>query len=152
MGISLPTVDRWVKEGMPVMQRGARGVEWAFDLVEVIRWWGDRKAEAAAGKIDDVAEIEKRTARAKMEQAELALAKDRNLVAPIRDFERAQAAIMAAIRQNVMNVPQRVVIQLLGESNEAVFKSKLRAELTLALETAATADLSVPDDEPEDDS
>lgn len=149
MGISLPTVDRWVKEGMPVMQRGARGVEWAFDLAEVIRWWGDRKAEAAAGKIDDVAEIEKRTARAKMEQAELALAKDRNLVAPIRDFERAQAAVFAAIRANVMNVPQRVVIQLLGESNEAVFKQKLRAELTLALETAAKADLVLADDDEE---
>jgi phage terminase Nu1 subunit (DNA packaging protein) len=151
MGISLPTVDRWVKEGMPVMQRGARGVEWAFDLADVIRWWGDRKAEAAAGKIDDVQEIEKRTARAKMETAELALAKERGLVAPIREFERAQAAAFAQIRANVMNVPQRVVVQLLGETNEAAFKKILRGELTLALVAAAEAELVLTEDETEDD-
>ena len=151
MGVSLPTIDRWVKEGMPVVQRGARGVEWSFDLADVIRWWGDRKAEAAAGKIDDVAEIEKRTAKAKMEQAELALAQAKALVAPIRDFERAQAAGVAAIRANVMNVPQRVVVQLLGETDESTFKQKLRAELTLALETAAKADLVLSEDDAEDD-
>lgn len=151
MGVSLPTVDRWVKEGMPVLQRGARGVEWAFDLAEVIRWWGDRKAAAAAGEVDDIAEIEKRTAKAKMEQAELALARDKSLVAPIAEFERAQSAMMAAIRQNVLNVPQRAVLQLLGETNETIFKQKLRAELTLALEQSAAADLAISDDDTTDD-
>ncbi|UOV84349.1 terminase small subunit [Klebsiella pneumoniae] len=147
MGVSLPTVDRWVKEGMPVVQRGARGVEWSFDLADVIRWWGDRKAAAAAGEVDDLSEIEKRTAKAKMEQVELALAEAKALVAPISEFERAQASMMAAIRQNVMNVPQRAVLQLLGETNETTFKQKLRAELVIALEQAAAADLTPPDED-----
>ncbi|CAG2144468.1 hypothetical protein LMG31506_03012 [Cupriavidus yeoncheonensis] len=151
VGVSLPTVDRWVKEGMPVLQRGGRGVEWSFDLADVIRWYADRKAEAAGGATDDLEEIEKRTARAKMEQAELALAKAKGEVAPLQEFERAQASMMAAIRQNVMNVPQRAVLQLLGETDEMTFKQKLRAELTLALEQAATADLTPPDDEDESD-
>lgn len=150
MGISLPTVDRWVKDGMPVVQRGARGVEWAFDLSDVIRWWGDRKVEAATGAVDDLQEIEKRTAKAKMETAELELAKKRGEVAPIAEFERAQASLMAAIRQNVLNVPQRAVLQLLGETDELTFKQKLRAELTLALDQAATADLTPPDEDDEE--
>jgi phage terminase Nu1 subunit (DNA packaging protein) len=150
MGVSLPTVDRWVKDGMPVVQRGARGVEWSFDLADVIRWYAQRQAEAAGGAVDDLAEIEKRTARAKMEQAELALAKEKGVVAPVREFERVQAAMMAAIRQNIMNVPQRAVLQLLGETNETEFKRKLRAELTLALEQSAKADLALDDDEEED--
>lgn len=147
MGISLPTVDRWVKEGMPVVQRGSRGVEWAFDLSEVIRWWGDRKVEAATGATDDLEEIEKRTARAKMEKAELELAKAKGEVAPVREFERAQARIMAAIRQNVMNVTSRAVLQLLGETNETAFKQKLRAELTLALEQSAEAEIDLGEDD-----
>jgi phage terminase Nu1 subunit (DNA packaging protein) len=151
MGVSLPTIDRWVKDGMPVVQRGARGIEWSFDLADVISWYARRQAEAAGGAVDDLKEIEKRTARAKMEQAELQLAQARALVAPIREFERAQAAVFAAIRANVMNVPQRVVVQLLGETNETAFKQKLRAELTLALESSANADLVLTDDDEGDD-
>jgi hypothetical protein len=46
-----------------------------------------------------------------------------------------------------MNVPQRVVIQLLGETNETRFKEVLRAELTLALQAAAEADLTLADED-----
>lgn len=147
MGVSLPTIDRWAKEGMPVVQRGGRGIEWVYDLADVISWHVQRKVEAAGGATDDLAEIEKRTARAKMEQAELGLAQSRGLVAPIAEFERVQASMMATIRQNIMNVPQRAVLQLLGETDEMEFKKKLRAELTLALEQSANAELDVTEDD-----
>jgi phage terminase Nu1 subunit (DNA packaging protein) len=148
LGVSLPTIDRWGKEGMPVVQRGSRGVEWVFDLAEVIRWRVDRASkDAAADAPDGLEEIEKRTAAAKMLTAELALAQARGDVAPIREFERAQAKAFAEVRANVMNVPQRVVIQLLGETNETRFKEVLRAELTLALQAAAEADLTLADED-----
>ncbi len=152
MGVSAPTIDRWIKEGMPIVTRGGRGVEWEFSLPDVIRWWGKRKEDAAAGgdHMSDMAEIERRTALAKMQRAELELAKEKGEVAPIREFERAQARMMAAIRTNVMNVTQRAVTQLLGETDEAVFKSKLTAELRLALEQSADADLSEDDEESDD--
>jgi phage terminase Nu1 subunit (DNA packaging protein) len=151
MGVSLVTIDTWRKEGMPVVQRGSRGVEWVFDLAEVIKWYADRKAAAAAGEAPtDLDEINRRTATAKMLQAELELAKQMGEVATIRDFERAQAAAFAEIRSNIMNVPQRVVLQLLGETDETKFKDVLRTELTLALQAAAEADLTVPEDEDED--
>ena len=151
IGVSPPTLDRWIKDGMPVVQRGSRGVQWVFDLAEVIRWQIERaKAQAIGDAPDDLEEIEKRTAKAKMLQAELALAKDMGEVATIRDFERAQAKAFAEIRSNVMNVPQRVVIQLLGCTNETEFKDKLRKELTLALQAAAEADLTVDEEEDED--
>jgi phage terminase Nu1 subunit (DNA packaging protein) len=132
---------------MPVVQRGSRGVEWVFDLAEVIRWRVDRAAkDAAADAPDGLEEIEKRTAAAKMLKAELELAQARGDVAPIREFERAQAKAFAEVRANVMNVPQRVVIQLLGETNETRFKEVLRGELTLALQAAAEADLTLADE------
>lgn len=150
MGVTTVTIDNWRKAGMPVVQRGSRGIEWVFDLPAVIKWWGQQKVEQAMGDAPtDLAEIEKRTASAKMQKAELELAKARGDVAPIRDFERAQAKVFAEIRANVLNVTQRVVIQLLGETNEAAFKEKLRNELVMALQAAANAELTLEDDEDE---
>lgn len=151
LAVSPPTIDRWVKDGMPVVQRGARGIEWIFDIADVIRWYAQRAVEQAAGnEPTDLAEIERRTAFAKMEMSELELAKKREEVATIRDFERAQAKAFAEIRTNVMNVPQRVVLQLLGETDETEFKAKLRAELTLALQAAAEADLTLSEEDEAD--
>jgi len=144
MGVSTVTIDTWRKEGMPVLQAGSRGVEWSFDVTAVIKWFAAKKVKEAEGKApDDLAQIEKRTASVKMQRIELQLAKERKEVAPIADFERAMAAAFAEIRTNVMNVPQRVVIQLLGETDEARFKKKLIAELTMALQAAADADITL---------
>lgn len=148
LGVSLPTIDRMVKEGMPVDQRGGRGIEWVFDSADVTRWQADRRVQQLTGDgPTDLDQIEKRTATAKMLTAELELAKRRGEVAPIAEFERAQASMMAAIRQNVMNVAQRAVLQLLGETDEITFKQKLRAELVLALEQGAAADLAEEDED-----
>jgi phage terminase Nu1 subunit (DNA packaging protein) len=144
MGVDVTTLDRWVREGCPVAQRGSRGVEWAFSLPDVIRWYGDRRAEdAAGGAPNDILEIERRTLEAKMHLAELELAEARADVAPVREFELATARAMAAIQTRVMAVPQRVVMQLLGETDEKRFKELLADELRAALVAAADADLEL---------
>lgn len=151
LGVSLPTIDRMVKEGMPVVQRGGRGIEWVFDSADVTRWQAERRVQQLMGDGPSALdEIERRTAQAKMVTAELEAAKARQEVALIGEFERAQARAMAEIQANVMNVPARAVLQLLGETNETVFKTKLKAELTLALEAAANAALSLDDENEED--
>jgi phage terminase Nu1 subunit (DNA packaging protein) len=148
MGVSLPTVDRWVRDGCPVLQRGGKGIEWKFSLPDVVAWWGDRQRQAAAGDAgDDIEEARRRKMSAEAALAELELAKGMGEVALIREFERAHAKLMAIIRANVMNVPSRAVLQLLGESDETVFKTRLRAELTLALEQAAEAELELDDED-----
>lgn len=150
-GVSMPTIDAWVRNGLPAVTRGGPGVQWVFDTAEVARWTRDRAvAEAGGGEDTDEDQIERRTKRAKMLEAELSLAIARKQVAPIREFERASAAMDAAIRANVMNVPARAVLQLLGETDETRFKQVLRAELVIALETAASTDLS-PEDEDGDE-
>ncbi|WP_423191992.1 hypothetical protein [Cupriavidus sp. H18C2] len=80
--------------------------------------------------------------------AELELAKARGDVAMVSEFERVQAAKYAIIKYNVLRVPQRAVLQLLGETNETAFKQKLREELITALRTAAETepDLNETDD------
>lgn len=147
-GVSLPTVDAWVRAGCPIDRKGSKGVQAEFDTAKVAKWHRDRAvADATGDQQQDADEIDRRTKRAKMRQAELDLAVAMKAVAPIREFERVQASRYTLIRANLLNVPGRAVLQLLGETDEATFKQKLRAEIVLALETAAKAALEVPEDE-----
>lgn len=156
--ISLPTLDKWVKAGCPILQRGSKGVESKFNPVDVFKWRAtqDRRAGHPSGEIappgegeqglDDTV-IRRRTAIAGMLQAELELEKARGNVAPIDEFEKVQARIMATIKAKIMNVPQRVVLSLLGETDETTFKRVLKAELSEALEQAATSDIDEDDED-----
>ena len=148
MGVSVTTIDRWVKDGCPVAQRGSRGIEWAFELPSLIRWWGDRRAsDAEQNEVSDLLEIELRTKRAEMLKAELELAKAKGEVANVREFEKVQVKAMASIRARVMNVPQRVAMRLIGETNETTIKARLTEELRNALESASESDLAIDEDE-----
>lgn len=148
MGATPPTVDGWVRNGCPIKAKGARGVAAVFNTAEVMKWLRDKAREEGSGTtLADESELKRRKLSAEAERAELEVAKAKAEVAPVREFERATSALMAAIRANVMNVPGRAVLQLLGCTDEQEFKTKLRAELALALETAAETDLDVSDDD-----
>jgi phage terminase Nu1 subunit (DNA packaging protein) len=150
MGVSLPTVERWIRDGCPFKQRGTKGTAWVFFLPDVVAWWGQRQRESAAGSAPtDIEDARRRKLSAEAAMAELELAKARGEVAPIREFEMTQSRMMATIRTNILNVPSRVVLQLLGETDEKTFKAKLRAELTLALEQSANDDFDIEDDDGE---
>lgn len=149
-GVSFPTVDGWVRNGCPhTKPLGSRSV--VFNTADVANWLRDRAREEATGNAPaDEQQLKRRKMLAETEKAELELAKAKGEVAPVREFERATAGLMAVIRQNILNVPARAVLQLLGETDEAQFKTKLRAELVLALETAAEAEIDMNDDDTED--
>lgn len=150
-GVVMPTVDGWVKAGCPYDQRAAgKGKPWIFDTGDVAEWLQSRaKEEATGGEVTDERELKRRKLAAETAITELELAQKRNLVAPIAEFERAQAKVYAVIQQNVMNVAQRVVLSLLGETNETRFKDVLRQELRAALEKSALEEFS--DDEDDND-
>jgi len=151
-GVSVVTVDAWVRNGCPSDVRGAgKGKPWVFDTADVAAWREQKAGDDVAGDGDaDEAKLKKRRLAAETGKAELEFARARGDVAPIRDFERAQASIFARIRTNVMNVTSRVVVQVLGETDEAVFKAKLNAELRLALEACTEADLTLSEDDDEE--
>lgn len=142
-GVALTTVDSWVKKGCPVVVRGhGKGQEWKFNTAQISSWLQDEAVDRATGDIpDDMDELKLRKQKAETELAELELAEKKGEVALIAEFERAQSMVFAAIRANIMNVPQRAVLQLLGETDERAFKEKLKAELVLALETSAEEEL-----------
>lgn len=151
-GIAVNTVDAWVRAGCPVVQKGSRGVAAAFNTSAVAQWRTDQAREEGGGEnIADENQLKKRKMMADVNLAELNFAKARGEIAPIKEFERAQASAFAQVRANCLNIPQRVVVQLLGETDETIFKAKLRAEIILALQAAADADIILSeDDEPDE--
>lgn len=148
LGKSLPTIDRYVREGCPVKTQGRKGIQWEFNVPDVVDWLGARERErATGGAVQDEDELKRRKLEAETGRAELEFAKAKGEVAPVREFERATAKLMASIQANVMNVPARAVLQLLGETDETTFKQSLRAELILALEQSSQAEIDLDDDE-----
>lgn len=147
-GVSIPTVDGWLRDGCPCISRGGRGVASEFNTAAVAQWLREKAREEGAGStLADSDELKRRKLAAEAEKAELDLAKAKGEVAPVREFERATASIMAAIRTNMRNVPGRAVLQLLGCTDEAEFKAKLMNEIDLALVTAADADIDLEDED-----
>lgn len=153
-GVSMPTVDAWVRAGCPVVRKGGRGLEWEFDPAAVFKWRMERAlAEREKNQPDDMETIERRKALALAMEAELRLAKAKEEVAPVAEFERAWARAFAELQTNILNVPQRVILSLLGETDETRFKQVLRAELVAALEQTARAEITLggEDDDAADD-
>ena len=145
-GVALPTIDAWVRKGCPFVEKGGRGQEWQFNTAQVSKWLRDRDVEEATGGIpDDIEMLRIRKQKAETELAELELATKKGEVALVSEYEKVWAMSMGQLRQNIMGVPQRAVLQLLGETDELVFKEKLRAEIVLALEQ--TVESNFEDDE-----
>lgn len=86
-----------------------------------------------------------RKAAADATLAELAVIKAKGEVAPIAEFERALHMRNAIIQTNVMHVPARAVLQLLGETDERRFREVLTAELRTALKQAADTEITEAD-------
>ena len=147
-GVSLNTITSWIRNGCPFMQRGKQGRPWKFNTRDVSEWLRDQaRQEATNDEPMDEFELKLRKLAAETAQAELDLAIARKQVAPIDEFERARAMENGVVRANVMNVPGRVVSQLIGETDEARFKEVLHAELVQALEAAAETDIELEEDE-----
>lgn len=151
-GVSLPTVDDWVRNGCPWVQRGGRGVEWVFDTAAVARWLRDKAAEAAVGDTSDDAEAwKRRKLAAEAQREELKLAADKKLVAPIEQMERHLARVFAEVRAKLRNIPGRTVNTLIGMTDERKFKQILLADIDEALISLAELDLTCDDIEGEND-
>jgi phage terminase Nu1 subunit (DNA packaging protein) len=49
-GITLPVIDKWIREGMPIVQRGSKGFEWVLDLHDIAKW--KYTARLPSGELD----------------------------------------------------------------------------------------------------
>ena len=142
-GVSLPTIESWVRRGCPVVQRGGRGRAWQFNTAEVRNWREDDiRAESSQATHATKDELVLRKLAAETEQAELDLAKSKDEVVPVEQLERALVKAFGEVRAGMRNVvPGRAASRLLGETDETSFKAVLLEEIDHALEALADSDL-----------
>jgi phage terminase Nu1 subunit (DNA packaging protein) len=137
IGVSARQIRHLAQQG--TLERVERG---RFELGASIKALIDN----AAGDGSELNKQRVRKLRAEADRVELELAKARGEVALISEFERAQTAMNTLIRTNVMGVPRRAVLALLGEKSEVRWKQVLAEELRLALKAAAMTELDVKDE------
>lgn len=157
MGVTPPTVDRWVAQGCPVTKEGGRGRAYEFNTSDVREWReqsirDDAKSTASASEAD----LLRRQLAAQTELAELKLAEAKRLVAPVEQMRKAVSMANAAVRAQMRNVADRVPRMIVGETDETRIKRVLRAEIDQALTSLAgtavvsEADLDLGSDDVED--
>jgi len=153
-GVSLPTVDAWVRVSCPYDQKGGRGKEWTFDTADVARWREERAAADAGGQDLDLEKLKIRRIKADTLLAELELAKAQSVVAPLEQVERVLSRAVVEVQTNLRGrLVTRLVTQLLGETDERRFKRVALAEIDDVLVSLADIDITAdePDDESDDD-
>jgi phage terminase Nu1 subunit (DNA packaging protein) len=80
-----------------------------------------------------------RATKAAADLREIDVAKARGEVARVEDFRRVQGHTAMLVRTNMLNIPSRAVLRLIGETDETRFKHALREEIVLALRAAYDA-------------
>jgi len=152
-GISLPTVDAWLRLGCPYDQEGARGREWVFDTADVVRWREAKaKADASGNDQAGVDELKRRKLLAETRMAELELAKAASQVADLGAVERAWTRVCAEVMTNLRgSFVARCETQLLGETDADRIRAVLLAEVDAVLEGLADLDVLAADEEEADE-
>jgi phage terminase Nu1 subunit (DNA packaging protein) len=120
-GCSIPTVDRWIRKGCPVVRRpsgrGHGANQWQFDSAAMIAWLRE-EGQADAGQAQmDMAEARRRRAAAEASLAELGLAKARGEMLPVRDVEIVWGRVIGNVKPLLLAIPARLSFHLSGVSD-----------------------------------
>ncbi|WP_420023755.1 terminase small subunit [Cereibacter azotoformans] len=145
--VATTTVDQWVRNGCPVVERGGRGRAWTFNTAEVAAWRVQQARDEASGVATaSEAELRRRKLAAETGTAELAYAQARGEVAPVEQFQKALTKVCAEVRAQMRVIPSRVSRMIVGSTDESHIKGVLIAEIDQALEALANADLLSEED------
>ena len=113
-GVSLPTIDAWLRKGCPIVKAGSKGRAAEFESAAVIRWIRDSAvADAVAGAESDDGktsreEADRRRAVANAISAEVAADEDLKSVMSRFDGESDPVGLLpgAAVRAVERRVPR----------------------------------------------
>ena len=143
-GTSLPTIDAWVRAGMPCVQEGGRGVEYRFNTREVIAWRSAREAlPGGAGGTgpETLDEAKRRREITNADLAEIELAEKRGQVVPIEHVAKQVGRLLASVKARLLAIPTKAapVVQTAGSAEEvrATLEDAIREAMTELVSAAA---------------
>lgn len=143
-GISLPTIDAWVRKGCPFVQRGSKGKEWQFDTAAVIEWLLLKTVEDAVGDVSKVSydEARRRKVAAEAAMAEYELAERKKELVAVEDFIDQVSKEYSNCRTGLLRIPNKIAPQLAQISNEAEIRQVIAEAINEAL-SELTSDTAI---------
>lgn len=145
--VSLPTIDSWVENGCPYIERGSKGVEWKFDSAAVIDWRIQRAVENAvssAGDDNSKARREDADCRRAIANAVVAeIAADEALkgVVSRHDAVADIATFCQVLKTGLSNMAAKVAARATTMTNAPEIEAMARAEMNRAF-TAAREEIA----------
>lgn len=107
--VTKPTIDAYIKRGMPVKDRGAKGKQAVFSTGNCIDWLISEKVKRATGGAEGESKdgLEKRKLAAQVRVAEIDAEIKSGSVFDAADVAMVLSSVLATVRANVMNLPNR---------------------------------------------
>jgi phage terminase Nu1 subunit (DNA packaging protein) len=107
-GVSLPTVNEWVKKGCPVIQKGiGAGIPWIFDLLEVMLWkYGATERDDQLTPDQMLPKDRKDWYDSELKRTELE--RKSGLLIPAGDAQVAIATAFSVISQHLRSMPDNL--------------------------------------------
>jgi phage terminase Nu1 subunit (DNA packaging protein) len=135
LAVSPTTLDRYVRSGCPLLERGTTSQGHKFNTGAVIGWLRQRDAEAGdpTDAARSQAEERRRPMAASAELKELQLAEKRGLMISVEDVVPIVADELAEVRSRLMALPGRLAQGLVGMQDAAAIEGAIRDEIAAAL-------------------
>lgn len=128
---SIPTIDSWIRRGMPFVQKGDKSTEWQFDTSLVAKWREEQAVAAILGNTKDVEfeEARRRKIAAEAGILEIELQQKRREVIPTEEVAQGLSHAYLTLKQRLRTIPERVVPQLISEGDEQICRELLLNEI-----------------------
>lgn len=138
LGCAKTTVDTYVEEGMPYIERAdrSRGEQWRFETREVIEWLVDRNG-SSDNKALDAIKLRERTAIAISK--ELDLAERQKVLVHIDDIAERLEVEYAIIKSKIRAIPGRLAQRLAITEDAAEVERLIKNEVADALDSISEA-------------
>lgn len=119
-GYSLPTITTWIDAGCPVVSHGGRGRQFEFDTAEVHKWLIAREKKLSqkdtaksvgiedAGSVLTIDKAKLRYEIARAKTAELDLAKNMEMLAPVEMVAKVVSNEIANARARLLAVANKL--------------------------------------------
>ena len=146
-GVARTTVQTWVRNGCPVIQKGGKGKQTILESTAVAQWLQDRAVKNAVGDIDelDEKELRKRKLAAETVSAEVAAEIAKGEVVYIEDVKKIFSEDALNVKAILRQLPQRVAPQIVGETSERKIEKVINQELDAALNELSNRFIDQPE-------
>ena len=139
LGVSVQAVDGWIRRGVPVMERGAKGVPWQFRLADVVEWLNERNSGDSA----DLAKERALLAREQRLKTNLERRRLEGELVAVDEVESVWSDMVLSMRAKLLGLPTRLAPQLVTMTDRRQIEETIRLVVFEALHELA-------EDSPED--